>query len=110
MAGRASGIKLGMMGQRQGDPNEMATRLVSSAGIFIVGCYASFCRPPTVKKLRTAKCFKFKDILKDKCKLLDASSVTKKMKNDQFNMYFLTLLQTAMTDQPCKVGLILPKT
>ena len=38
------------------------------------------------KFLRTANTFKFKDILKDKYKLLDASSVTKKMKNDQFNM------------------------
>ena len=40
--------------------------------------------------------------LKDKCALLDASYVTKKGKNDQFNMYLLMLLQTAMTDQDRK--------
>jgi len=59
---------------------------------------ASHCKK---KLLRTAKCFKFKDILKDKCKLLDASSVTK-MKNNHFNMDLLVLLQTAMTDQARK--------
>jgi len=34
--------------------------------------------------------------------LPDSSSVTKKMKNDQFNMYLRMLNQTAMTDQACK--------
>jgi len=34
--------------------------------------------------------------------------VTKKTKNDQFNMYLLMLLQTAMTDQACKDRVITP--
>jgi len=47
----------------------------------------------------TIKCFKFKDILKDRCMSLDASSVTNK--NNE-NVYHLMLLQTAMIDQAHK--------
>jgi len=60
---------------------------------------ASHCK----KFLRSAKCFKFEDNLKDKCKLLNAEYITTtKMKNDQFNINLLMLLQTAMTDQAHK--------